>query len=355
MRRFLMAVCLLAATIGMADAQTARKQVVENGGTGLYKAEVVEDLSCPMLTMYRPQNLKDVVTKIGKLPVIVYANGGCANNNVQMRYLLSEVASHGYVTAAIGPYDEADVLAEWKNVLTFMYPKTKTAVVLANGETVKPMSAEEEKAFRAQLEARIAKERAEAEKQAKKGKKNQRAAQPVQQTYPKMLLEMLDWLTDQNADPQSDYYHCLDLDHVAAMGQSCGGAQVLGVAHDPRIKTCVMLNSGIADMEMQGTTKEALNSLHQPMFYLIGGSDDVAFPNAQMDFDNIKNVPVVMMNTLDGHSGTYYEKNGGSYGVAVLKWLDWQFKGDVSQAAFFLDDDYLKYKYPDWKVVRKNF
>ncbi len=355
MRRFLMAVCLLAATIGMADAQTARKQVVENGGTGLYKAEVVEDLSCPMLTMYRPQNLKDVVAKIGKLPVIVYANGGCANNNVQMRYLLSEVASHGYVAAAIGPYDEADVLAEWKNVLTFMYPKTKPSVVLANGETVKPMSAEEEKAFRAQLEARIAKERAEAEKQAKKGKKNLRAAQPVQQTYPKMLLEMLDWLTDQNADPQSDYYHCLDLDHVAAMGQSCGGAQVLGVAHDPRIKTCVMLNSGIADMEMQGTTKEALNSLHQPMFYLIGGSDDVAFPNAQMDFDNIKNVPVVMMNTLDGHSGTYYEKNGGSYGVAVLKWLDWQFKGDVSQAAFFLDDDYLKYKYPDWKVVRKNF
>ena len=30
---------------------------------------------------------------------------------------------------------------------------------------------------------------------------------------------------------------------MTAMGQSCGGAQVLGVAYDPRIKTCVMLNS----------------------------------------------------------------------------------------------------------------
>ena len=162
-------------------------------------------------------------------------------------------------------------------------------------------------------------------------------------------------MTDQNANPKSDYYHCLDLDHVAAMGQSCGGAQVLGVAHDPRIKTCLMLNTGIADMEMQGTTKEALNSLHQPMFYLIGGPADVAYPNAQKDFDRIKDLPVVMMNTKDGHSGTYYEKHGGSYAVAVLKWLDWQFKGDVGKAAFFLDDDYLKYQYPDWKVVRKNF
>jgi hypothetical protein len=44
------------------------------------------------------------------------------------------------------------------------------------------------------------------------------------------------------------------------MGQSCGGAQVLGVAHDPRIKTCVMLNSGIGDMEMMGSTKETLKN-----------------------------------------------------------------------------------------------
>ena len=27
----------------------------------------------------------------------------------------------------------------------------------------------------------------------------------------------------------------------------------------------------------------------------------------------------------------------------------------TGKAAFFLDDNYLKYQYPDWKVVRKNF
>ena len=55
--RKLLITAMLAEAIGMANAQTARKQVVENGGTGPYKAEVVEDLSCPKFTNYRPQIL----------------------------------------------------------------------------------------------------------------------------------------------------------------------------------------------------------------------------------------------------------------------------------------------------------
>ena len=356
MKRILMTAMLVAASMGLMNAQTARKQVVEEGGTGPFKAEVVEDLSCPAFTMYRPQNLKDVVAKNGKLPVIVYANGACANNNVEMRFLLSEVASYGYVAAAIGPYDEEDVIAQWRSVLRYSYPETKGDVILANGERVVPASAEEIKARQEQMMKAIQQATAEGNKNAKKNKKQEAVTQPVQQTYPKMLLEVLNWLTDQNADASSDYYHCLDLDHVVAMGQSCGGAQVLGVAHDPRIKICVMLNTGIGDMEMQGVTQEALKSLHQPMFYMIGGPGDVAFANAQKDFERIAdNIPVVMMNSKDGHSGTYYEKHGGSYAKAVVKWLDWQFKGKISNAAFFLDDDYLKYIHPDWTVVRKNF
>ena len=350
MKRILMTAMLVAASMGLMNAQTARKQVVEEGGTGPFKAEVVEDLSCPAFTMYRPQNLKDVVAKNGKLPVIVYANGACANNNVEMRFLLSEVASYGYVAAAIGPYDEEDVIAMWRNVLRYSYPETKGDVILANGERVVPASAEEIQARREAMQKAIQEATAA-------GNRNARDNQTAPgQTYPKMLLEVLNWLTDQNADPKSDYYHCLDLDKVAAMGQSCGGAQVLGVSHDPRIKTCVMLNTGIGDMEMQGVTQEALKSLHQPMFYMIGGPGDVAFANAQKDYDRIAdNIPVVMMNSKDGHSGTYFEKNGGNYAKAVVRWLDWQFKGKISNAAFFLDDAYLKYIHPDWTVVRKNF
>ena len=350
MKSFFLTVMLVAASWGLVNAQTTQKQIVEEGGTGPFKSEVVGDASCPGFTVYRPQNLKEVVAQQGALPVIVYANGACFNNNVEMRLLLSEVASYGYVAAAIGPYDEADVMAQWRGVLRSAYPETKGEVVMANGEKILPLTPEEIKA-RQEEQAR---QREQAAKKAKKGK--QQPAAPQFSTYPRMLLEVLDWLTDQNAAPGSEYYHCLDLDHVAAMGQSCGGAQVLGVAHDPRIKTCVMLNSGIGDMEMMGSTKESLKNLHTPMFYMIGGPGDIAYANAQKDYERIAdNIPVVMLNSKDGHSGPYYEKHGGNYAKAVVKWLDWQLKGQVGQAALFLDDEYLKMKFPDWQGVRKNF
>ncbi len=350
MKKLLVTATMIAMSIGMMNAQTVQKQVVEDGGTGPFKSEVVGDASCPGFTIYRPQNLKEVVAKQGVLPVIVYANGACFNHNVEMRLLLSEVASYGYVAAAIGPYDEADVMAQWRGVLKAAYPETKGEVVMANGEKILPLTPEEVKARQEEQ----AKQSALAAKNDKKNKKQ--PAAPQFSTYPKMLLEALDWLTEQNAAQGSEYYHCLDLDHVAAMGQSCGGAQVLGVAYDPRLKTCVLLNSGIGDMEMMGATKESLKNLHQPMFYMIGGPADIAYANAQKDYERIAdNIPVVMLNSKDGHSGTYYEKHGGNYAKAVVKWLDWQLKGKVGQSALFLDDEYLKMKFPEWQGVRKNF
>ena len=350
MKKLLMTAMMIVASVGQMNAQTTQRQVVEEGGTGPFKSEVVGDASCTGFTVYRPQNLKEIVAQQGVLPVIVYANGACFNNNVEMRLLLSEVASYGYVAAAIGPYDEADVMAQWRGVLKSAYPETKGEVVMANGEKILPLTAEERKA----RDEQQAKQREEAAKNAKKGKKQSQPAAPVFRTYPKMLLEVLDWLTEQNATQGSEYYHCLDLDHVAAMGQSCGGAQVLGVAYDPRIKTCVMLNTGIGDMEMMGATKESLKNLHTPMFYMIGGPGDIAY--AQKDYERIAdNIPVVMLNSKDGHSGTYYEKYGGNYAKAVVKWLDWQLKGKVGQSALFLDDEYLKMKFPEWQGVRKNF
>ena len=316
---------MVAMSVGLTNAQTVQRQVVEEGGTGPFKSEVVGDASCTGFTVYRPQNLKELVAKQGALPVIVYANGACFNNNVEMRLLLSEVASYGYVAAAIGPYDEADVMAQWRGVLKVAYPETKGEVIMANGEKILPLTPEEKQA----REAQEAKQREQAAKAAKKAKKQQPAA-PQFPTYPKMLLEVLDWLT--------------------------GGAQVLAVAYDPRIKTCVMLNTGIGDMEMMGATKECLKNLHTPMFYMIGGPADIAYANAQKDYERIADdIPVVMLNSKDGHSGTYYEKYGGNYAKAVVKWLDWQLKGQVGQSALFLDDEYLKMKFPEWQGVRKNW
>jgi len=342
-----MVVSLAMAEIFSANGQVVRKQVVENGGPGPYKAEIVEDSTSARFTFYRPVDMAAAVSSEGrKLPVVLYANGGCRNDNVQMRLLLNNLASQGYVIGAIGPYNETDVSEHWKERLAFNFPTGKK-VVLANGDEVLPMSDAEKK----KMQDQIAKEMAAA----RNASANRNAAPARPATYPRMLLEMLDWLTDRNADPKSEYYHMLDLDKVAVMGQSCGGAQAMAVSHDPRVKTTIMLNSGMGDTNMQGANKGQLENLHAPILYLVGGEIDIATENAEKDFVRIKGVPVAFVSTFDGHSGTFYEKNGGEYANVVCRWLDWQFKGRIAGAGYFLDDEIGQMINPGWTIKARNF
>ena len=336
-------------------AQTEKTQVIEDGGTGPWKSVAVGDAGLPTHTIYRPQDLKAYVQENGKIPVLLYANGACANNNLEMSRLLSEVASYGYLVLAIGPYEDMPddkFYAQWKGVVRGWYPETKEVAIMGNGERLTPYTEAELAARAAEQEA--ARKAAEAAAKKNKGKKAAPAPAPFR-TYPKQLLEAMDWITDQCADPKSEYYHLVDLDKVAAMGQSCGGAQVLAVAHDPRIKTCMIFNSGMGEMAMSGASKESLANLHTPMLYINGGTADVAYENANGDYKRIKELPVVKISTLDGHHGTYYEKHAGSFAVVARMWLNWQLKGKLGDSALFLNDEYGKALYPEWTFDRKNW
>ena len=348
------AAALLAA--GMVSlAQTQQEQVIEEGGTGPWKSVAVGDASLPTHTIYRPKDLKAYVDENGKIPVLLYANGACANNNLEMSRLLSEVASYGYLVLAIGPYEDMPddkFYAQWKGVVRGWYPETKEVAIMGNGERLTPYTEAELAERAAQQEA--ARKAAEAAAKKNKGKKAAPAPAPFR-TYARQLLEAMDWITDQNANASSEYYHLVDLDKVAAMGQSCGGAQVLAVAHDPRIKTCMIFNSGMGEMAMSGASKESLANLHTPMLYINGGVADVAYENANGDYGRIKGLPVVKISTLDGHHGTYYEKHAGAFAVVARKWLNWQLKGMLGDSALFLNDEYGKALYPDWTFDRKNW
>ena len=354
-KTFALLLPLLAAGV-VALAQTGRTQVIEGGGTGAYKSVAVEDTSLPTHTIYRPENLKAYVNENGRIPVLLYANGACANNNLEMSRLLSEVASHGYIILAIGPYqdmpDEA-FYAQWKGVVRGWYPETKPVAIMGNGERLTPYTEAELAARAAEQEA--ARKAAEAAAKKNRNKKPVVTVEPFR-TYARQLLEALDWLTDQNGNEESEYYHLIDLEKVAAMGQSCGGAQVLGVAHDPRIKTCMIFNSGIGEMSMSGASKKSLANLHTPMLYINGGTADVAYNNANGDWGRIADdIPVVKISTLDGHHGTYYEKNAGAFAVVARMWLNWQLKGIVGDSALFMNDEYGKTFYPQWTFDRKNW
>jgi len=268
--------------------QVIKSKVVDDGGSGKYKAIVAVEETLQDFTIYRPENIKASVKKEGKLPVIVFANGGCNNTSITHEKVLSEIASHGYIVIALGPMQ---------------------------------MSLDDRK---------------------------------IEKAETTMMIEAIDWITAQNKNNKSDFYKMVDLEKIAAGGQSCGGAQVLVVAKDPRIKTYLMYNTGIGDMSMSGASKESLENFHGPVVYIVGGESDVAYANAVIDYKNIDNVPVALANLLEGgHMGTFAEEFGGSFANIALDWLDWQFKGNNNKATVFLESDLSSY--PGWTMDAKHF
>ncbi len=175
-----------------------------------------------------------------------------------------------------------------------------------------------------------------------------------QHTPSSMVKKALDWICKEAATPGSTYYNKVDVEKIAAAGHSCGGAQVLANAGDARLKTYLILNAGMGSMTMADASAKSLKSLHGPILYLVGGTSDVAWKNAQMDYEAIKKNPVVLAdNTKSGHQGTYEQPLGGANARMVRAWLDWQLKGKSRNADIFLNGN-LK-DYPDWTIKAKNF
>ncbi len=175
-----------------------------------------------------------------------------------------------------------------------------------------------------------------------------------QHTSSSMVQKALDWICQQATDPISPYFNKIDTGRIAAAGHSCGGAQVLANAADPRLKTYLILNAGMGKMTMADASRKSLKGLHGPILYLVGGTDDVAWANAQMDYKAIKHVPVVLAdNTQSGHGGTYEQPLGGPNSRMVRAWLDWQLKGKQEFETLFLSGN-LK-DYPHFTVKHKNF
>ena len=175
-----------------------------------------------------------------------------------------------------------------------------------------------------------------------------------QHTPSSMVKKALDWIVQQSQDPASPYFNRIDTDKIAAAGHSCGGAQVLANAADTRLKTYLILNAGMGKMTMADASSKSLKRLHAPILYLVGGTSDVAWQNARMDYKAIRHGPVVLAdNTQSGHGGTYEQPCGGDNARMVRAWLDWQLKGKQEHEALFIGGD-LK-DYPNWTIEHKNF
>ena len=78
-----------------------KSRIVEDGGTGPYKAIMKEDASLKEHTILVPQDLS-VFGKDQKLPVLVWGNGACTNSPLEHYKFLNEIASHGFIVLATG-------------------------------------------------------------------------------------------------------------------------------------------------------------------------------------------------------------------------------------------------------------
>ncbi|HLB30890.1 MAG TPA: hypothetical protein VJN91_05115, partial [Gammaproteobacteria bacterium] len=177
-------------------------------------------------------------------------------------------------------------------------------------------------------------------------------------TTHQQMGEAITWALAENARPGSPYYSRIDPGAIAVSGFSCGGLQALFNAADPRVGTVVVMNSGLfpegpTTMAGMSGDKGLLDKLHTPILYVLGGETDIAYAAGMDDFARIDHVPAAAANIDKGHGGTYWEPNGGPAAQVVVKWLDWQLRGDVEAGRLFRGKDCGLCRDPAWSLKTK--
>ncbi len=172
------------------------------------------------------------------------------------------------------------------------------------------------------------------------------------------MIEAINWAEAGNVNPA--VRNRIDLTRIAVMGQSCGGLMTIEAAHDPRIDTIGVINSGVynagpgAGLSLTTASKDTLKTIHTPALYINGGEADLAWENSNDDFAKINHVPVFYgaMNGA-GHIATHRHKNGGRFAEVITAWLEWRLKGDPAAAALFTGDACGLCSDPQWTVQTK--
>jgi uncharacterized protein YciI len=273
-------------------AQESASRIVEDGGTGEYKAIMISEPSLATHTVFRPQDLS-AFGKKNKLPVIAWGNGACANSPWEHVNFLNEVASHGFLVIAIGPMPAEGEQGGGRSQSSQLTDAIDWAIA-QNSDKNSPYYK-------------------------KVDVKN--IAVSGMSCGGLQTLEMA-------PDPR------------VTTVVVCNS----GVLPTP--------NGGMPGMP--AVKKEDLEKLHTPTLYLLGGETDIAYNNGMDDYKRINHVPVFVANLDVGHGGTYRQPHGGEFAKVATAWYQWQMKGDKEASKMFVGDDCGLCNDDEWKFESKN-
>jgi len=259
------------------NACRPQSRVVEDGGTGAYKAVMKEESTLKAHTVFVPQNLSAFSRK-KPLPVLVWGNGACTDSPWEHYRFLNEIASHGYLVLATGyiPMDDEP----------YRGPMSSTTQQIESIDWAFAQNAD-----------------------------------PQSPYYQKIDTKHI-CVAGMSCGGLQTLFNCADPRITALMICNSG-----------------LFNQQNAFQAVGGMPmppKEKLTEIHTPVIYILGGKEDIAYENGMDDFHRINHVPACAANFPVGHGGTYRQPHGGEFTVPALAWLNWQLKGDRQSAKMFI-------------------
>lgn len=289
-----LAVVLLAAVgMSMTPDDQPKSRLVEEGGTGPYKAIMKEEATLKAHTVFVPQDLSKF-NKENPLPVLVWGNGACNNSPFEHYKFLNEIASHGFIVVATGYIPMTD---EW-----YRGPMSTTEQQIESMDWVEAQNADKNSPYYQKIDV-----------------KNIAVAG--------MSCGGLQTLFN-CADPR---IKTLMICNSGLFNQENAASAVGGMPMPPKSK---------------------LKEIHSSIIYILGGESDIAYGNGMDDFHRIDHVGACAANLPVGHGGTYAQPHGGEFSVVALAWLQWQLKGDQQAAKMFKGKDCDLSKREGWTIEK---
>ena len=268
-------------------------RVVEEGGTGPYKAIMKEEPTLPAHTVFVPQDLSKFDAK-NPLPVLVWGNGACANSPFEHYKFLNEIASYGYIVLATGFFPEEGQRYRGPMSTTEQQIESMDWVIAQNADKNSPY-------------------------------------------YNKIDVKNIA-VAGMSCGGLQTLYNCAD-----------SRIKTLMVCNSGLFN---QENAGSAVGGMPMPPKSKLKEIHSSIIYILGGEKDIAYGNGMDDFHRIDHVPACAANLPVGHGGTYAQPHGGEFSVVALAWLNWQLKGDAQAAKMFKGADNELSKREGWTLEK---